>query len=248
MRDRARRAAGVDIPVKGPQVKTDMEYIGELQAILPAQYMQQLAKMGDAYIQALVTKLRDRDAVACNWAHAQSEMAIQFGEARLQLTAASNAMTNLSKFIEWDPQGGAYIAREIPSELLAQVLVIGEPLLLEQTTKELDGRVDKTEEEFTDKNLSPFDRLEEAATKATSNAALQAKLAIAACGEATRQGFKYGNSAIDFPYEGEVTALIVVEGRPHAKLDRSAFTCAIRRHIPLGMKLTLSVSVEIPCG
>jgi len=218
-------------------------YENELEAILPAAF---LGLLDAQYKKQLTELLAKRDRVAQQWYVRHEALKKIASDLALRVGHAEEALKELARYIEWDPEQGAYIGRETPTKVLADVLALGEPLLVAQATKELDTRTSTME--VIEAGAQPmFDKLSGEMVPAVSIYELQAKLGLAASAEATRQGFKYVRSNCR-PDEvtGELHVSVDVEGRPKALLDRAAFKRALMHHTPSTYKMAFTINVSVP--
>lgn len=224
------------------------KYIEEVRGLLPEKLFEELAHMGGEYIDHLIDTLANRDEkIQANWT-LQESMSMELRSAQSVLKHHRKLLLELAKYLDWDPEGGAYVAREVPTELLGELLALGEPLLLDKTVQELDPRIPHTEltdADMENSNLSNF-QLDDK-PDAGSKAVVEAKVAAAASYESRRQGFEYKRTHTMWdPRTQSYWVSVKVQGRPNAKLDRLAFSNVLKKHIPAGLQMKFFIDVEIP--
>lgn len=219
--------------------------LDEVRKILPERMLSQLDEWKDSLYQLEAHLVGMRTRASTLTQLVEQEKA-EHDSTKVKLEGARRVLKELAKYIEWDPEGGAYIARDVPSQDLAGVLVIGEPLLEAQTLQELDNRLHTLPSTEQGKDLSGFEMARESVITGRLPS-IQASIALTASNEANRQGFIYRNTECEIDPKTKTTNVrIHLKGRPHARLNRLEFKRALERHVSKAAELKLSVAVEIP--
>lgn len=223
-----------DSPIAPPIVKNDVEYVNELQRLLPSSFLNGLPF---EYLGEMVRYLREKDEEL-------SKVTTRAAELQLQLNLQTPELVNLRKLAEdlaerirrVHEDGENKLVGDFSQDQLYDILDCGEDGLAERYAQQLQnpGEVDVPD-------VAP----DLGERKETINV-FRAKVGLVAAEEAQRQGLKYVSSSVR-PGEqaGTVVAKMEFGAEPGQQLDRSRLKQMLNRHKPVGMKIEMFADVHV---
>jgi hypothetical protein len=229
---------GLKMPL--PHIKSDNEYVDELERKVPAD---KLLELGVEHTRQVVELLRERDQIAAiaqeQWRQYEAQVTVM----RPEFERLRNLARDLAERVTrtHNEEKGNHLVGDFSQDMLFFILECGEELLLSQYASQLQEKAPPEDEVVPPETFSLAE---------TGNInVFQAKAALIASQEATRQGLTYLGCSV--AHNAEFVGFDVhlrFNAKPGQQLDRVQLKRLLDRHKPVGMdiRMTADVQVKVP--